>query len=448
MSGYSFESLFHLDALAQVLMALVGFIGLVVWLFARRYMQGDQHYHRFLGLLVLLVFSVMTMAAADHLLFLLFTWGISNVLLVCLMVHKAQWKAARASGWVAARIFLFGFILLSSAFALLFYTTGATSVQTIVTTSSGGTWPVTVALILMGLAAMVQSAIWPFHGWLLSSLNSPTPVSAIMHAGLVNGGGFLLVRFAPLYINQSTLLMGLFVLGIATALIGTFWKLMQPNIKRMLACSTMGQMGFMLAQCGLGLFPAAVAHLCWHGMFKAFLFLGSGSAAQEKRLPAGAPPDALTFLLALACGLAGSYGFALASHQTWIAMDTTLVLTAVAFIAGSQFALTMLPAAPWKRFPLALILTSLMGGLYGSSVWLVEIVLEPLHLMQPQPLHAIHLTGVLVLGLAWVGMVFGHTLCQSRILPRTFLKVYVNALNASQPHPDTITTHRNTYRYV
>jgi len=129
---------------------------------------------------------------------------------------------------------------------------------------------------------MTQSAIWPFHTWLISSLNSPTPVSAIMHAGLINGGGFLLTRFAGLFVQSTGMLQVIFFLGLLTALIGTLWKLMQHDIKRMLACSTMGQMGFMIAQCGLGLFPAAIAHLCWHGLFKAYLFLSSGSAAHEK----------------------------------------------------------------------------------------------------------------------------------------------------------------------
>ena len=105
-----------------------------------------------------------------------------------------------------------------------------------------------------------------------------------MHAGLINGGGFLLARFAPMLAIQPPILNLIFIAGITTALLGTLWKLMQSDVKRMLACSTMGQMGFMIAQCGLGLFPAAVAHLSWHGLFKAYLFLSTGSAAKEKRL--------------------------------------------------------------------------------------------------------------------------------------------------------------------
>ena len=174
-----------------------------------------------------------------------------------------------------------------------------------------------------------------------------------MHAGLVNGGGFLLARFAPLYVEHSILLTAIFVIGLATALLGTLWKLMQSDVKRMLACSTMGQMGFMLAQCGLGLFPAAVAHLVWHGLFKAYLFLASGGAAQEKRLDLGYPPKPATFFLALLCGVAGSLGFALTSAQSWFAGDTTLVLMVVAFLAASQFALPILREKALRTLPFA-----------------------------------------------------------------------------------------------
>ena len=87
-----------------------------------------------------------------------------------------------------------------------------------------------------------------------------------MHAGLVNGGGFLIVRFAPLYLNYPGILNIIFIIGLSTAIMGTLWKLMQSDIKRMLACSTMAQMGFMIAQCGLGLFSAAIAHIILHGL--------------------------------------------------------------------------------------------------------------------------------------------------------------------------------------
>ena len=304
------------------------------------------------------------------------------------------------------------------------------------------------ALILLIMGAMTQSAIWPFHRWLTSSLNSPTPVSALMHAGLVNGGGFLLARFAPLFFAFPKLLTGLFVVGLITALIGTLWKLMQHSVKRVLACSTMGQMGFMIAQCGLGLFPAALAHLCWHGLFKAYLFLGSGTVAAAPERKKKESVSLFSFAFALLCGGVGAVGFAFASFKDLLAKDTNLVLIVVAFIAGSQFALSVLRHLSLKRIGLALFLTATLGSLYGWNVHLIEWLVAPLHISRPQPLTIFHYCGMILMTLGWLGTLFGRQLMGEGNRPKWMLRFYVKALNGSQPHPTTITSHRNQYEYI
>ena len=415
--------------------------------FAFRYMKGDAKYQQFFWNLGALIISVMTMVSADHLLVLLASWGISNILLVKLMIHKPSWRAAKASGMLAAKTYLVGFACITFAFALLYASTGESSVKAILNKHTESDHLIFVLAFLL-VGAMTQSAIWPFHKWLTSSLNSPTPVSAIMHAGLVNGGGFLLARFAPLYFDAPIMLTIMFSLGLTTALMGTLWKLMQSDVKRMLACSTMGQMGFMLAQCGMGLAPAAVAHLIWHGLFKAYLFLASGGAAQEKRLDLGYPPSATSFLCALVCGAIGSYSFALVTGKSWLAQDTTVLLVVIAFIAASQFALTILHQRTLLRFPLALIATAIMGGVYGFSVHIIESVLAPLGIMKPQPLNSFYIAGIIALVLAWLSILFVRNAGKSRPVPGWIMKFYVTALNASQPHQQTITVHRNHYQYL
>lgn len=447
MVTYSFISLFHIDSLAMIMIAMVGFIGLIVGIFSTRYMQGDRRYYQFLGLLILLISSVMLMVASDHLVLLLTTWGISNVLLIKLMIHKKGWQAATASGWLTVKTLGIGFICLALAFILLYQCTGQTSVQRILHHLEMSNHLAIIALMLIVVTAISQSAIWPFHRWLISSLNSPTPVSAIMHAGLVNGGGFLLVRFAPLFDSQPTILTIIFLLGLGTATVGTLWKLMQNDIKRMLACSTMAQMGFMLAQCGLGLFPAAVAHLCWHGLFKANLFLSSNNVASEKRFTKNYSPIIVSFMLSLLCGIISSYVFALSSHKAWLANDTTLVLQGVAFIAASQIAIVILENSPWKKLPTAVFVTSFMSGLYGLSVFLIEFSLSSIHMMRPQPLNAFHVIGLLLLTLVWLFMSFKDRFIHQHKWHKLWLMLYVKALNASQPHPSTITSHRNQYTF-
>lgn len=439
--------LFHFDSIAMIIILLTIFIGICVGSFSFRYMKGDTRYRIFFFYLSLLITSIGIMASADHLALFFGGWCVSNLLLVKLIIHKSSWKAAKNSGLLAAKNYLFGAVCVGSALVMLNLATGETSIKRLINHNFEDSI-IIPALLLLLIGGMTQSAIWPFHRWLVSSLNSPTPVSAIMHAGLVNGGGFILARFAPLYLEHSFVLNLIFIVGIATALIGTFWKLLQNDVKRMLACSTMGQMGFMLVQCGLGLFPAAIAHLVTHGMFKAYLFLGSGSAAQEKKYNLSEPPKIRAFCSSLICGLLGSYCFSLASGKLWLAKDTTLVLMVIAFLTASQSALPILSIKMRFRTPIAIFVTSTISLAYGSIMSLIMKVMEPMGLMKPQTLNGLHLTGILLLILSWASILFFRNSSKIPLLQPWIMRGYVVALNASQPHPQTITTHRNQYKYL
>lgn len=441
----AFEQLFYIDALSFIMMALVGFVALCVASFSMRYLNGDRKKTSFFVILAGLVASVFVMVSADHMLLFLVFWMMSNILLARLMLHKREWEAARQSARLAFKNFVVGSVFLATAFGLLYAQTGQASIQAMLTAPLDTVWAISIGGLIV-LVAMSQSALWPFHRWLTSSLNSPTPVSAVMHAGLVNGGGFLLARFAPMLAEQPVILGVMFVAGLVTALLGTLWKLMQSDIKRMLACSTMGQMGFMVAQCGLGLFPAAVAHLCWHGLFKAYLFLASGAAAQEKRLDLDYPSSVSQFTIALVCGALGAVVFAQTSGKDIFAGDTTLFLIVLAMIAGTQFALPIVRGQGRAKVLLAVIATVVMGALYGGSVMLVEHILAPVAILMPQPLSVVHVIGLCVLVSAWLFILFAKGKGK-RTSPAWMLKAYVGMLNASQPHPKTVTAHRNQYQY-
>lgn len=438
-------NILHVDALSLVIMTLVIFVAITIGSFSIRYLKGDRRQGAFFANLLVMVLSVFLMVSADHILLFLASWALSNFLLTRLMLHKHEWEAARQSSVLAVKNFALGFIFLGAALLVLYTTTKETSIQVILTKPIKSPWMIASGVLLL-LAAMTQSALWPFHRWLTSSLNSPTPVSAIMHAGLVNGGGFLLVRFAPIVISQPTVLNIIFITGIATALLGTLWKLMQSDIKRMLASSTMGQMGFMVAQCGLGLFPAAIAHLCWHGLFKAYLFLASGSAAKEKRLDLDYPPSFKQFSLAMICGALAAYMFSLTSGKQIGILDTTLFLTFLAMIAGAQFSLPIIRGKAKAKLPMAFIATTVMGSCYGISVRIIEQTLEPLGISAPQQLNSLHFIAAVLLTASWLAMLFVRPAKQKQY-PEWLLKKYVQMLNASQPHPKTVTAHRNKYQF-
>ncbi len=442
-------AVFNLDALAKIMIGLVVFIGSLVWLFSYRYMQGDRHYSRFLLRLSALCLSVLLLFLSDNLIVFFLAWCLSNFLLVMLMVHKNEWEAAKVSGILTAKNFILGAICLAGAFHILFVITGSMSIQTIIQIELHPTQQLALsfALVLMLLAAMAQSAIWPFHRWLVSSLNSPTPVSAIMHAGLINGGGFLLARFGQLFLMEKRLLLVVFSLGLITALIGTVYKLIQNDVKRMLACSTMAQMGFMLMQCGLGLFPAAVAHLCWHGLFKAALFLGAGGAVQDKKEISNESPSVSVLISSLLCGVLGSYCFAFASGKEWFTMDSSLVLVVVAFLTSAQFSLSLLKSLGKKYLIMALFLSIAIGVSYGLSVSLITNWLMSLNLSEAQPLNSIHLVAIFLLIFGWVSVQYKSDLYKFLWLKNNLKAFYVKTLNASQPHPRTITVQRNHYQY-
>ncbi len=441
----AWDQLFNIDRISIIMILLAGFVVTSVASFSYRYLQGDRKKRTFFLYLTVLFIMCLSIFVSDHLLILLISWGLSNFFLSKLILHKCEWPAARNSSHLALKNFSLGLLFLGGAFGLLYLETGETSIRLILN-SSLRPEVATVASVSLFLAAMTQSAQWPFHKWLTSSLNSPTPASAVMHAGLINGGGFLLVRFAPLFFEQPMLLNIIFMVSMLSAFLGTFWKLMQSDVKRMLACSTMGQMGFMMAQFGLGLAPAAIAHLCWHGLFKAYLFLASGSAAQEKRYDFDSVITLKQLAFSSVCGAIGATSFAWASDKNFLAGDTTLFLILISMIAGIQFSLPIIRSHSKFKIPFALIASAIMGGFYGISVFCVESMLEPLNILSPQSLNVFHVFALLALVVGWFGIIFIKSSNQISF-PDWALKIYVRMLNASQPHLSTITANRNQYQF-
>lgn len=433
--------------MSWLIAALILFVSGVVHHFSLRYMEGDRKYRRYFLLLGAASVSTLFMAAADNLVLLSSCWLLSNFSLTLLMQHKSQWLAAKNSASLARRTFLLGFVFLTASMALLARDSGTLSLDLIVKNRETlSSFAKTAALLLMILASFTQSGIWPFHRWLISSLNSPTPVSALMHAGLVNGGALLLIRFAPIFFTQSVLLDILFLFGCVTLLLGGIWKLLQNDIKRMLACSTMTQMGFMMVQCSLGLFSAALAHLCWHGLFKAFLFLRSGSTIAEHREIHEPKPISLSiFGLSSLSGAVGVLGFIWGSYLFWPSFDARWVLLFFGWIAFTEVARVFLE----KKLSFVSFLTASSvclgsGIVYGLTVHLIEIAVFPMQISQPQPFGWIHGAGLSLMLCVWIALnVLGPSLYAS-FWWRWF---YVTMLNASQPDPKTITFNRNEYKF-
>ena len=311
-----------IDRLAAVMMALISAVSLVIHAYSRRYMQGDQRYVQFFVLLSLLTFVLLALVVSGNLLWLLICWHLVSWLLWALLRFHHRAPAARLAGRTTLRIQIVGDAALLIAVLIAYVTFGTLDLTELfqrVTDAdvrpvlwAGTSWEtdgVTLMTLVLVVTLMTKSAQFPFHVWLPGTIEAPTPVSAMLHAGIVNAGGFLVNRFAPLYGMAPVTLHVLFIVGALTALIGAATMLTQPSIKRTLVYSTMGQMGYMIMECGLGAFALAIFHLCAHGLFKATLFLNSGSVIHHARLDFKLPghshtrPTAAFSLMTWATGL-------------------------------------------------------------------------------------------------------------------------------------------------
>lgn len=434
----------YIDNLSLVLLSLIFFVGSCVAFYSKRYLQGDRKLHYYYFRLFLLIQIVAIMVCADHLVLFFLMWLAADYLLTRLMAHKSSWYAAKQSANLALRHFMLGTFFLALAFLYLFSITGSTSIQQILGSEFTALQVIIISTCL-ALAAMCQSALIPCHRWLISSLNSPTPVSAIMHAGLVNGGGFLLVRFAPIIMQSQGILDTLFVVGLLSAIIGTAFKLLQANIKSMLACSTISQMGFMVAQCGLGLYPAAVAHLCWHGLFKGFLFLRSGSAVSESSKYDRVDPELHHLVIAVGIGCIGALMFATFSQKDILSTNSALFLILVAVIAGAQLSLGLICKGGLSGYFSAVLLTGISGILYGLSVGFIERFIVPGWGSQGGAFNFIHAVSFLILFVLWLTVNSRKLLASSN--SALLHRLYVITLNFSQPHAKTVTANRNQYGF-
>ena len=287
---------FGVDRLSVILLLLVFGVSGIVQAFAVRYLAGDPRSAWFTGGAGLLTTASAGLATASTLVTLALCWTLAGAALVLLLATYWHLPAARDGVRRTVIAFVIGDLALWAAVAVATATWGRIDLR------AGGEFsgPVVAVLgVLVVLAALSRSSQVPFHRWLPATLAAPTPVSALLHAGVVNAGGILLIRLAPL--SADGLAQALTILaGAATMVYGTTIMLVKPDIKGALAHSTTAQMGFMILTCGLGLWAAAVIHLVAHGFYKATLFLSSGSAISRHRrhesLPSAPAPSGRQWL--------------------------------------------------------------------------------------------------------------------------------------------------------
>jgi NADH-quinone oxidoreductase subunit L len=291
----------HMDRLTSVMLVHIAALSMLIHLFSIRYMQQERGYTRFHSLLAFAGFVLFGMVSSANLLMLFIFWQLLSWLVPILSFNYSHPLTVRGAfrTFVMQRI---GDVAFLAAIVVAYRSYGTLDFQQLFFRAAegqssfflgpGGSLEMgadTAVTLLIFIGAMSKSAQFPLHMWLPDSLYAPTAVTALLHAGIINAGGFLLTRLAPLYdLNPATLHL-VFAVGLLTTLLGSSMMLVQNDIKKTLGYSTIGQMGFMIMECGLGAYGLAIFHLIAHGLFKATIFLNCGylihAARQEPRLP-------------------------------------------------------------------------------------------------------------------------------------------------------------------
>jgi NAD(P)H-quinone oxidoreductase subunit 5 len=282
-NGFHFTLGFWIDSLSSVLLLLITSIGLVVQRYSMRYLDGDKNQGRFFSWLSFVIASVCLFVMSRNLLALTLAWFLVSFGVHRLLLHFPAREAAQKAAWRKFVISRIGDLMLLLALVLtyaIFHTFELKDLFRVALESDGST-SLSILGTLYVLGAMTKSAQFPFHIWLPDTMETPTPVSALMHAGIINAGGFLIVRLNPIVSHADLALHVLLVVGALTTLFAGMVILVQTDVKRSLAYSTIGQMGYMMMQCGVGAYAAGVLHLVMHGFYKAYAFLSAGGGVAQ-----------------------------------------------------------------------------------------------------------------------------------------------------------------------
>ncbi len=350
----------HDGMAAAFVMTLVAFLGWIIGDYSRRYLSGEPGQNRFVAAFLATLGAVSAVLVSDHFALLIAAWAASSASLhhlltfyrgrreAILVAHK-KFLASR----LAEACLLIAALLLYGEWSSLNLSTLAEQAAAAPSLPAGAN----AAAILISVAVLLKCAQLPLHGWLIQVMEAPTPVSALLHAGVVNLGGYVLIRLAPLISASTAAQTVLVIVGSLTAALAGLVMLTRITIKVRLAWSTCSQMGLMVMECGLGLYDLALLHLIAHALYKAYSFLTAGEAVRNglehwiiTSQPSSAPASFLAATLAL--GLA--------------------VLVVVASTAGWHMALGT-PTLPWINTALLAVgLATLLwsaGSVRRANVW-------------------------------------------------------------------------------
>lgn len=360
------------DAVGAVLLLLVAFVGWVIVRYSQPYLNGEREERHYVRWLMATLAAVSVVVTTNHVLVLALAWTATSLALHRLLTFFGERSPAVMA---AHKKFIVGRVAdlcMLAATGLLFQAFGTLHIDQLAARAAAAPQlpgAAQAAVLLIACAALLKCAQLPFHGWLIQVMEAPTPVSALLHAGVVNLGGFVLMRFAPLVAEVPAAQVLLVAAGTATAVLAALVMTTRISIKVMLAWSTCAQMGFMLMQCGLGVWEMALLHLVAHSLYKAYAFLGAGGAVRRAMLVQLTPRAAAPGPLALAVGALVGVGMTLLAGAAvgWLLPGDAA--SPAVWVLGGVVALALVPlvhaqslrlGGPW--------LAALGAGAFGVAL--------------------------------------------------------------------------------
>ncbi|QDU73714.1 Na(+)/H(+) antiporter subunit A [Bremerella volcania] len=366
------------DPLSAMMTLLIAYVAWIITRFSVRYLDGDSNEGRYYKWLMVCLGAILGLVVSGNLIQMFGFWILTSLALHQLLIHYSNRPWAI---WTARKKFLIsrlGDVFLAAAIYLTLQIWGTVEIEMLFAnvhaTESLGIYDprVTIVCLLFVLSALTKSAQFPFHTWLPDTLETPTPVSALMHAGIINAGGFLLIRLYPIIGQSATALSLCLLVGGVTCLLGGLIMMTQSSIKKKLAYSTMSQMGFMMMQCGLGAFSVAFLHIIFHSLYKSHAFLRSGSAVANHSI--GNPEGQIAFTQngwAMVLGTAASFG--LLAGSGWllgidvVKPDGRLLLGLILALSLSQILVEVIRTRSTKTVLIGLSVVLLLVGIYLFS---------------------------------------------------------------------------------
>lgn len=433
------------DGAASLMLLLVTFVGFVVSRFSIRYLNGERTQGRYFRWIGFSIGAVSLMVVAGNLLLFFAAWVITSLGLHQLLLHYHHRPAARHAAWTKFAISRLGDAFLIAALVLidrvfetfelseLYARIEDLGADPLVTPSQ-----MAIPWLLM-LGAITKSAQFPFHVWLPDTMETPTPVSALMHAGVVNAGGYLIIRTSPLMALAPGALLTLASIGAFTACFAGIVMMTQPSVKRALAYSTIAQMGFMMLQCGLGAYSAAMLHIIVHSLYKAHAFLASGSVVSQSRAISAAAWAGVTRAANLRALFAASVMTVIAGFATLVALGVDLRDKPGGFLLASILGLA-LTSWGWRLLTLGDRRAALVGlaGVAGLCLAYVASYIA-VDQMLASTVSAIRVTPAPPFVLVGIGAAFALLFALSAVLTRRRLPPWlvafrVHAVNGFYVH--------------